>query len=139
MRLSSRAALLLLAAVLAGACQSDGPQGLRAGEFSLQLQSPSAGDRAIMFDLVGAAQTITPSLQSARVMVDTLAPDSVRIAIVAPSGSSIGPGEVARLGVANLCALSGYRARLVDVAGSDYSLKSLSGYALSVTVTDRAC
>ena len=139
MRPSSRTALLLLAAVVAGACQADGPQGLRAGEFSVQLQSPSNSDRAIMFDLIGPAQSITPSSQTARVMVDTLGPDSVRIAIVAPIGASIGSGEVARLSVPNICAAAAYRARIVDVAGSDYSLKPLSGYALSVAPTGRGC
>ena len=132
-------AVMILSVVVAVGCSGDGPQGPRAGELSVWLQSPSNGDRAIMFDLTGPAQAISPSPQTLSALVDTLAADSVRIAIFAPRGASIAPGEVARIRVENVCAVTRYHAGIVEVAGSDYSLKPPSGYGLSVRAADPGC
>jgi len=132
-------AVMILSVVVAVGCSGDGPQGPRAGELSVWLQSPSNGDRAIMFDLTGPAQAISASPQALSAMVDTIAADSVRIAIFAPRGASIAPGEVARIRVENVCAVTRYHAGIVEVAGSDYSLKPPSGYGLSVRAADPGC
>jgi len=98
----------------------------------VQLQGPSSGERAIMFDLTGPAQAISAASQTLIAMVDTLAVDSLRIAIFAPRGVTIAAGEVARIRVENVCASARYHVGIVEVAGSDYALEPSSGYVLSV-------
>jgi hypothetical protein len=129
-------AVMILSAVVIGCGDGQGP---RAGELSVQLQGPSADDRAIMFDLTGPVQTISPASQTLSAMVDTLAADSVRIAIFAPRGSSITAGAIARIHVENVCDVARYHAGIVEVAGSDYSLRSPAGYGLSVRAADSGC
>lgn len=133
---------MLLCTAFALACPSSqreqGPRG--GGEISVWLQSPSNSDRAIVFDLTGLAQGVSAAPQTTlRALVDTITPESVRVAVIAPRGTSITAGEVARFLVQDVCALSRYRIAIVDVAGNDYSLKTLSGYALSIRSPEGTC
>lgn len=130
---------LLVSALVAGACHGDGPIGPHSGAMSLTLTGPGAGNRAIMFDLAGPVQALSVPLMSGLTLIDTLGTDSARIAVIAPRGTSVGSGEIARVNVANVCAVAKYRVRLVEIAGSDYALQPLSGYALSVIPDDRGC
>lgn len=124
--------VLALAAVAAWGCSGD--QGPVAGELSVRLATPRTGDRAILFLVVGAQHGVTaPSGSSYRVLVDTSAVgDTAWIAVLAPQGTGLAAGEIARLTVTDTRKAADYRISLTDLAAADYSVGIISGAALSV-------
>ncbi len=125
-------AVLVLAAAAAGGC--GGSEGPIAGELSVRLASPRTTDRAILFRVVGRQHGVTAATGSTyRVFSDTSAAgDTSWITVVAPAGSGIAAGEIARLAVADVRQAGSYKAAVTDVAASNYAVGDTTGVTLSV-------
>ncbi len=125
-----RTPLLLLVAALA-ACSHDGPV---AGELAVRLASPRNTDRAILFRVVGAQHGVTPGTSTTyRVFSDTSsAGDTSWIAVVAPAGQAVVPGEIARLAVPDVRKAGDYKAAVLQVATASLAASDSVGVLLSI-------
>lgn len=124
--------VLVLATAAAFGCK--GNEGPVAGELSVRLATPRNSDRAMLFRVVGSQHGVTPpSGSSYRVLVDTSdVGDTSWIAVIAPQGSGLAAGEIARLAVLDTRKAADYVIALTDVAAADYSVGNISGIALTV-------
>jgi type IV pilus biogenesis protein CpaD/CtpE len=124
-------ALLVLATAALVGCSDQGPV---AGELSVRLATPRSTDRAVLLSVVGRQHGVTAGTGSSyRVVSDTSATgDTVWIAVIAPQGSGLAAGEIARLVVPDTRRAGAYRAVLTDVAAADYSVGDTAGVSLSV-------
>jgi hypothetical protein len=124
-------AVLALAAAAAVGCSDQGPL---AGDLSVRLATSRTGIRAVLFRVVGRQHGVTAGIGSAyRVLSDTSAAgDTSWIAVIAPQGSTLAAGEIARLAVPDTRNVGGYRTALTDVAASDYSVGDIAGITLTV-------
>lgn len=129
-----RRALGVLALAAAAAIGCSGNEGPIAGELSVRLTTPRSTDRAILFRVVGAQHGVTaPSGSNYRVISDTsVAGDTSWIAVIAPQGSGIAAGEIARLAVPDVRKAGSYQTALTDVAAADYSVGVIAGITLTV-------
>ena len=125
-------ALLVLVAAAAFGCSGD--QGPVAGELSVRLATPRNTDRAVFFRMIGRQHAVTTGTGTTyRVLSDTSAAgDTSWIAVIAPQGSGLSAGEIARLAVPDTRSVGSYRAIVVDVAAADYSAGDTAGVSLTV-------
>ena len=126
---------LALAALLAASgpgCHGD--QGPAGGELSLRLATPRNGDRAVMVVVNGRVRGASaPSGSGYRVFADTSADgDTAHVVVVAPRGSAVIAGEIARLRVEDTRKYRTYTARVLTAATATYDLADTVG--LSVTI-----
>jgi hypothetical protein len=124
--------VLALAAAAAFACK--GNEGPVAGELSVRLATPRNTDRAIFFRVVGQERAATaPSGSNFKVLVDTsVVGDTSWIAVIAPQGTGLAAGEIARLAVADVRKAADYKITLKDIAAADYTVGNNSGIILTV-------
>lgn len=124
--------LALSAALLAAACGGDAG-GPKAGELVVNLATPGAGTRAVLFRLVGAQSSIAAATgTSYRVFTTSLGGDTVRVAVVAPRGSSLVAGGLVRLSVPDVGRAGSYTATASEAADAGYALQSTASFVLSV-------
>ena len=125
------AALLVAAAVAAG-CRDD--QGPVSGELAVRLSAPRPADRGIQLVVVGRVRRIAASPGSEyQVFGDTSANgDTAHVVVVAPVGSTLAAGELARILVDDTRQVRGYRAHAVALASSAYLPDDTSGVSLTV-------
>ena len=121
----------LVAAVVA-ACSGD--QGPVAGDLSVRLATARTTDRAVLFRIVGPRHGVTAGTGTGyRVITDTSAAgDTVWVAVIAPQGSGLAAGEIARLAVPDTRKAGAYHAELSDVAAADYAAADSTELSLTV-------
>ena len=127
MRRPGRVLALLPAMALAAACSSG--TDIKAGAVSFTLNGPLPA-RAITFRVAGPHTTIVvPSGQPFRVFMSAAVGDTVTVAVVANQGSVL-TGAVIAIQVPNVAVKPAVT--VLQVAGTDYALKSAVSYSLSV-------
>jgi hypothetical protein len=129
-----RRALALAACVVVAGAGCRGEQGPVAGELSVRLAAARPGDRAIFFRVVGRLHAVTLAPGSGyRVFADTSANgDTAHVVVVAPGGSGLAAGELARIRVDDTRKVSSYTARVLDVAATSYANRDSAGVTLTV-------
>lgn len=111
----------MAAALGAGGC-GDGT-GPAAGDLVVRLTTQNTGARAILFRLAGAQSGVSaPSGTNYRVFTASLGGDTALVAVVAPSGSTLAPGALARVSVSDVGAFASYTATPTQVAGTSYAI-----------------
>jgi len=130
MRRALRSLAFVVAAIY-GCGNADGPV---SGQLAVRLATTRSGDRAILLRVVGPQQGVTaPSGSTYRVVSDTSAAgDTTWIAVVAPQGSALISGELARLTVPDPRRVVNYVVSLTDVALYNYTVVDTAGITLSV-------
>jgi type IV pilus biogenesis protein CpaD/CtpE len=125
-------ALAALVAVTAAGCR--GEQGPVSGELAVRLVTPRSSDRAVEFLVAGKLNGVTAPAGSAyRVFADSASgADTTRVAVVAPSGSGLVAGEIARFRVNDTRQVLHYAARVIALAAATYELADTTGVALTV-------
>lgn len=123
--------VLALAAAAAAGCSDQGPV---AGELSVRLTTSRTTDRAVLFEVVGKLHGVTTGTGSSyRVLSDTSATgDTAWVAVIAPQGSGLAPGEIARITVPDTRRAGSYLISLTEAAASDFSVGAFSGITLTV-------
>ncbi len=113
----------------AGSC-SDAGTGPVAGVVTVSLTTPNAGsDGAIQFRFTGPlAPTSITAAPGLRVFSQPL----TMVTRLAVTGT-LTNGAVVTIGVADTRKLSQYTATIEAVAGSDFQLRPLSGYSLTIS------
>jgi hypothetical protein len=114
----------------AGSCSSDGGTGPVAGVLTVSLATPNPGaDGAILFSLSGpqALSSVTAG-SGLRVFAQPLS-TTTRIAVT----GALTNGAVVTIGVADTRAVTQYAALIQAVSASDFQLRSLTGYHLTVS------
>ena len=122
--------LVALALGGAGSCSSDAGTGPVAGVLTVSLTTPNAGsDGAIQFRFTGplAPMSITAA-PGLRVFSQPL----TMVTRLAVTGT-LTNGAVVTIGVADTRKLSQYAATIEVVAGSDFQLRPLTGYSLTIS------
>jgi hypothetical protein len=129
-----RRALALAACMAAAGMGCRGEQGPTAGELSVRLAAPLPNDRAVLFVVTGRLHGVTAGAGSAyRVFADTSGDgDTAHVAVVAPPGSGLDAGEVARVRVDDTRKVASYAVRVVDAATASYRNGDTSGVVLTV-------
>ena len=123
--------VLALAAAAVAGCSDQGPV---AGELSVRLTTSRIGDRAVLFRVVGKLHAVTVgTATSYRVVSDTSATgDTAWVAVIAPQGSGLAAGEIARIAVPDTRKAGSYEISLTEAAASDYSVGTFPGLTLTV-------
>ncbi len=123
-------ALLCGGAAAAGCSSSEGPV---AGELELRYTTPNLDDRAILLRLAGKQTAVTaPSGSGYRILLAPGTGDTVRVLVIAPQGSHLVPGALARVAVPDTRQSGSYSAIPLDAASTSYVQRATSGYLLSV-------
>jgi len=119
-------------AVVAAGCASD--QGPTAGELSVRLATARPADRAVLFTVTGHLHGVSAASGSVyRVFADTAANgDTARVVVVAPAGTGLLAGELARVRVDDVRKAGSYVARVIDAATAAYTVGDTAGMSLSV-------
>jgi len=127
-----RLALAAVVALTGSACRGD--QGPVSGELAVRLATPRSSDRAVVFVAIGKLHGVTAAAGSGyRVFADTSDNgDTAHVVVVAPSGSGVAAGEIARIRVDDTRQVRNYSARVIEVAAANYLLSDTSGVALTV-------
>ena len=122
---------LAIAAAAAAGCSDQGPV---AGELSVHLETARPDNRAVLFKVVGKVRGVTAGTGTGyRVLSDTSATgDTAWVAVVAPQGTGLAPGEIARLTVPDTRKAGSYEISLTEAAATDYSAGIFSGIILTV-------
>ena len=120
------------AAALVAGCRSE--QGPVSGELSVRLATPRVGDRGIQFVLIGPAQAPTaPTGSGYRVFSDAAAgADTTHVVVVAPPGTGLVAGDIARIAVSDTRQVRSYAAQVIALAAPNYGLADTTGVSLSV-------
>ncbi len=120
----------LLATALALSCGGDGT-GPVAGTLSVRLVTPTPGqDAAVLFTLSGpAAFTSASAPAGLRVFHEAFGPSGTRFVVT----GALAAGTILTIGVADVSQASSYAVSIQQIAGGDYALRPLTGYALTVT------
>jgi len=129
-RLGGWLLVALAIGVGAGSCASDGGTGPVAGVLTVSLATPNAGaDGAILFSVSGpealTSVTAGPGLRVFPQPLTTL----TRVAVTGPLTN----GAIVTIGVADTRKAAQYAASIQSVAASDFQLRSLTGYSLTVS------
>ncbi len=126
-RLAGRV-LVALALLGAGSCGS-GTTGPVAGQLTVSLVTPNPNaDGAILLSVTGpVALTSATAATGLRVFGQPLA-TTTRFAVT----GTLTTGAVLSIGVADVNQVAQYKASVQAVAAADFSLRSLSGYSLTV-------
>src|SRR5437667_12815161 len=121
--------LVALALGGAGSCSSDAGTGPVAGVLTVSLATPNAGsDGAIQFRVTGpVAPTSVTAAPGLRVFSQPL----TMVTRVAVTGT-LTNGPVLTIGVADTRKLIHYATTIEAVAGSDFQLRPLTGYSLTI-------
>lgn len=129
-----RRALALAGVVAITAAGCRGEQGPVAGELAVRLASPRNSDRAVVFLVAGKVNAVTAPPGSAyRVFADSSSRgDTARVVVVAPPGSGVASGEIARLRVSDTRQVLHYAARVASLADATYQLADTTGVAVTV-------
>jgi len=124
-------AVIALAAAAVAGCSDQGPV---AGELSVRLGTPSPTPRAVLFRVVGKLHGVTAGTASGyRIISDTSATgDTAWVAVIAPQGSGLAAGEIARVSVPDTRKAGSYEVSLTEAAASDYSVGVFPGITLTV-------
>ncbi len=124
-------AVLVLAAAASWGCRDQGPV---AGELSVRLATPRTTDRAVLFQVVGPPRSVKGwSSGTYRVVSDTSATgDTSWVAVIAPQGTGLAAGEIARIAVADTRQAGAFVISLTEAAAADYSVGAFSGITLTV-------
>ncbi len=130
-----RPALALAAAALAGwlwTCRGN-ETGPVSGELVVRLNTSSTSDRALLFRLVGRQTAIAAEPgHGYTTYVSNQAYDTTVIAVVAQRGTALAAGNLVRFSVNDTRQVDSYAAVLMQVAASDYQLRDVRQYALTV-------
>lgn len=123
--------VLVLVAAAAAGCSDQGPV---AGELSVRLATSRAGDRAVLFRVVGPQHGVTAGTGSSyRVLSDSSATgDTAWVAVIAPQGTGLAAGEIARIRVPDTRKAGSYQVSLTEAAAADYSVGVFSAITLTV-------
>jgi hypothetical protein len=126
----ARLALCLAAAAALAGC-GEGPL---AGELSVRLSTPRSTDRAILFVVVGPVRGVGPAAGSRYRVFAAPSPggDSTRVTVVAPPGSGVAPGEIARIGVDDVRRAASYVVAVRDAASATFAVGDTAGLTLMV-------
>ena len=129
-RLGGWLLVALAIGVGAGSCASDGGTGPVAGVLTVSLATPNAGaDGAILFSVSGpealTSVTAGPGLRVFPQPLTTL----TRVAVT----GTLTNGAIVTIGVADTRKAAQYAASIQSVAASDFQLRSLTGYSLTVS------
>jgi len=126
--------LALGVCVVAAAAGCRGEPGPTAGELSVRLAAARPADRAIVFRVTGRLHGVTLAPGSPyRVFADTSANgDTAHVVVVAPAGSGLAAGEVARIRVDDTRKATSYAARVLDAATSSYANRDSAGIVLTI-------
>ena len=128
-----RKRLLILAAAAAVAAGCSSEQGPVAGELAVRLATPSSGNRAALFVVIGPAGAVTaPAGSGYRVFTRTTGTDTTRVVAVAPVGSALLAGDLVRIAVNDTRQYKKYSARVLALAASNYFPLDTTGVSLSV-------
>lgn len=118
----------LWAAVALGACDG-GPE---AGDVVFDLVAPAAQTGALTFYLSAdaplAIEAVSPACAACRVFVTAVSDQDVRGVVTGP----VAPGPLLRVTVSDVQRPEAYAGRVSHVAGVDFRLLSVAGYALRV-------
>ena len=125
---------VLLALATAAAFGCSGDQGPVAGELAVRLATSRSTDRAVLFRVVGPQHGVTAGAgTSYRVVADSSAVgDTTWVAVIAPQGSGLAAGEIARLAVPDTRKSGAYAVVLTDVAAANYAVGGTAGVSLTV-------
>jgi hypothetical protein len=125
-------ALAAFVAITGAGCR--GEQGPVSGELAVHLVTPRSSDRAVVFLVAGKVHGVTaPPGSTYRVFSDTSSRvDTARVVVVAPSGSGVAAGEIARFRVDDTRQVRNYAARVIGLAAATYLLSDTSGVSLTV-------
>ena len=127
--MSGRRRTLLAFALTAALSCGDDPTGPKPGTLEVRLSTPNAGlDGAILFTVSGpAAPTTVAPAAGLRVFYDSLAATTT----FAVTGT-LRTGALVRIEVEDVGRVGAYHATIQQVAASDYALRPLAGYSLTV-------
>ena len=123
------ARVLGVAAVLALGCSE--PSGPVAGDLTVSLAGALEA-RAVKFRLVGPRTAVGPGGTGYRVYVANLLADTMHVIVVAPLGTTLGPGPIARVSVLDVRRVGAYVAIVDEVAGPTYALQNPTQFTLTV-------
>jgi len=124
------ARVLGVAAVLALGCSE--PSGPVAGDLVVSLAG-AAQARAVSFRLVGPRSAVgAPGGTSYLVYPAQLQADTMHLIVVAPLGTTLGPGPIARVSVPDVRRVGAYVAIVDEVAGPTYALQNPTQFSLTV-------
>lgn len=120
---------LVVVALLALACGGDAT-GPTPGTLVVSLATPGARtEGAVLFTLTGpAAVTSAAPVAGLRIFYESFGATATRFIVTGP----ITAGPMLTVGVADVGQASRYAAPIQQVAGTDYVLRPLAGYRLSV-------
>ncbi len=122
--------LVALALGGAGSCSSDAGTGPVAGELTISLATPNSGaDGAIQFRFTGP---LAPTSVTAGPGLLVFSQPLTMVTRVAVTGT-LTNGAVVTIGVPDTRKLSQYSATIEAVAGSDFQLRPLTGYSLTIS------
>lgn len=124
------ARVLGAAAVLALGCSE--PSGPVAGDLIVSLAGALQA-RAVKFRLVGPRTAVgAPGGTTYRVYAAQPLADTMHVIVVAPPGTTLGPGPIARVSVPDVRRVDAYVAIVGEVAGPTYALQNPTQFTLTV-------
>ena len=122
--------LVALALGGAGSCSSDAGTGPVAGVLTISLATPNRGaDGAIQFRFTGP---VAPTSVTAAPGLLVFSQPLTMVTRVAVTGT-LTNGAVVTIGVADTRKASQYAATIEAVAASDFQLRPLTGYSLTIS------
>jgi hypothetical protein len=121
--------VLGVAAVLALGCSE--PSGPVAGDLVVSLAG-ALQVRAVKFRVVGPRTAVGPGGTGYRVYAANLLADTMHVIVVAPLGTTLGPGPIARVSVPDVRRVGAYVAIVDEVAGPTYALQNPTQFTLTV-------
>ena len=125
---------LAVAVAAAGAVACNDAQGPVAGELAVRLATTRPSDRAVLFRVTGPAHGVKAwSGSTYRVIADTSATgDTSWVAVIAPQGTGLAAGEIARVEVPDTRNVASYEVSFTQAAAADYSVGTFTGIALTI-------
>lgn len=120
----------VFAAFAAAACSDSTPP--PAGDVTLTATAVPAGARSVLLRVLGPATAASAPPGSGYRVFATPAGDTMRVAVIAPSGTSLAAGPLARLTVPNRQTATNY---VVIAAQASNASNSLMTPTFTVTVT----
>jgi len=114
----------------AGSCSSDAGTGPVAGVLTISLATPNSGaDGAIQFRVTGP---VAPTSVTAAPGLQVFSQPLTIVTRLAVTGT-LTNGAVVTIGVPDTRKLSQYAAAIEAVSGSDFQLRPLTGYSLTIS------
>jgi len=114
----------------AGSCSSDAGTGPVAGVLTISLATPNSGaDGAIQFRVTGPVAPTSVTAGPGLVAFSQPLTIVTRLAVT----GTLTNGAVVTIGLSDTRKLSQYAATIEAVAGSDFQLRSITGYSLTIS------